>query len=207
MDIIEEPFGPVDQIWGIELIQTELQPGDPQQLFIPTTNGVFFSVLTPEGSFMYCMEQYYDNTNVTNAVHIGGDELLLSLQTDTENKLVILNIETKEERVVIEPQNGTYILDICKIPSLTTDEHPFFIMHTGKGIQLVSSATQKAYDLAYNNQTNFNVCRSIQVIPLNGDDPEEGFWLVQIDNGGMVQTVKAYIFNENFMAGIKQLND
>ena len=111
---------------------------------------------------MYCMEQYYEGKNVTNAVHIGGDELLLSLQTEQENKLVILNIETKEERVVIEPQNGTYILDISKIPD-SGDEFPFFIMHTGKGLQLVSSVTKQAYDLAFNGQTNFNVCKSIQV--------------------------------------------
>ena len=38
---------------------------------------------------------------------------------------------------------------------------PYFIMHTGKGLTLVNADIGKTYDLAQNNCTNFNVCRSI----------------------------------------------
>lgn len=58
------------------------------------------------------MESYYDGINVTNAVVINEDELLISTLNEGQNKLVILNLETKEERIVIAPEAAVQVLDI-----------------------------------------------------------------------------------------------
>lgn len=52
-------------------------------------------VIYATGDFAYCMESYYEDKNVTNAIVINEDELLLSLFMEGQNKLVILNLETK----------------------------------------------------------------------------------------------------------------
>ena len=148
--------------------------------------GLKEGVITPEGSFMYCMESYYVGINVTNSVVINDDEMLLSIQKKNANKLVIFNLETKEEKVVIKPENGVYILDIQKVP-FSDSEHAFFMMHTGKGIELVNVAKNKTYLLAQNAQTNFNVCKSIDIRAIEEEDVDQGFWLVQIDNGLSMQ--------------------
>jgi len=122
------------------------------------------------------MESYYDGQNVTNATVINEDELLLSLFMEGRNKLVILNLDTKEEKVVIAPDQAVCFLDICKIPGNPGGGN-FYILHTGKGIQLVDTETCKAYDLAVNEQTNFNVCKSICVQAIDPNDPDQGFWL------------------------------
>lgn len=101
---------------------------------------------------MYSMESFYEGLNVTNSVFIDEDTMLVSLESSEEdwNKLVILDLETREEKVVISPDAAYTILDICRIPLNPTDEekNPYFIMHTGKGIQLVNPAKLKSYDLA-----------------------------------------------------------
>ena len=60
---------------------------------------------------------------------------------------------------------------------------PYFIMHSGKGLTLVNVQKGKTYDLAFNDQESFNVCRSIQVVEIDQNNPDNGFWLAQIDNG------------------------
>lgn len=91
-------------------------------------------------------------------------------------------METFEEKVIIHPNGALYILDITKIPS-GEETNPYFILHTGKGISLINVANYKTYDLALNTQVNFNVCRSIDTALIDAEDPEQGFWFVQIDNG------------------------
>ena len=97
---------------------------------------------------------------MTNSVLINEDELLVSLQKDEWCKIVILNLDTQTEKVIIEPENAVYCLDMAKVPQID-GMPPYFIMHTGKGLTLVNAEKRKTYDLAQNNQTNFNVCRSI----------------------------------------------
>ena len=85
---------------------------------------------------------------------------------------------------------------------------PYFIMHTGKGLTLVNAEKGKTYDLAFNNQTNFNVCRSIQIVEIEKDNPEQGFWLAQIDNGKTLELeIKAFDFKEDFMNGLRILGE
>ena len=157
------------------------------------------------------MEVYYEGFNVTNSVFIDEDHMLVSLEhyeeetEDEWHKLVILDLDTREEKVVIEPEAAVNILDICRIPS-GEDENPYFIMHTGKGLQLVNPVKRKSYDLAQNAQTNFNVCRSMSVVPIDPEDLDQGFWLCQIDNGAsMQQVVKAFDFKADFIASLKGL--
>ena len=64
---------------------------------------------------------------------INEDELLISLFVEGQNKLVILNLDSKEEKVVIAPEQAVYFLDICKVPGNPGGGN-FYIMHTGKGI-------------------------------------------------------------------------
>ena len=68
--------------------------GEPQILYIPTTNGLYCCMVTEQGQFMYNMESFYEGVNVTNSVIINEDELLCSLETEEWKKLVILNLET-----------------------------------------------------------------------------------------------------------------
>ena len=96
--------------------------------------------------------------------------------------MVILNLDTHAERVIITPDIGVYCMDICKIPQ-TEGMDPYFIIHSGKGLTLINVRKGKTYDLAYDDQENFNVCRSIQVMEIEPGNPDAGFWLAQIDNG------------------------
>lgn len=78
-------------------------------------------MLNDFGDFLWNMESFYVGDNVTNAVVINDNELLLSLHSGTEdnrnkNKLVILNLETKKEDTIIDEENSVYFLDVCKIP-------------------------------------------------------------------------------------------
>ena len=131
------------------------------------------------------MQSYYEGINVTNSMLVNEDEMLLSLEFTDEDggedaswhKLVILDLDTREEKIVIAPEAAVNILDICRIPCFGEDENPYFIMHTGKGLQLVNPTKLRSYDLAMNAQTNFNVCRSIAVVPIDQDDLDQGFWL------------------------------
>ena len=75
---MDTPFGEVESIWAVEKFELFAE-GEPQTLFVPTTNGLFICFIYPSGEFSYCMESYYDGVNVTNAVIINEDELLLSL--------------------------------------------------------------------------------------------------------------------------------
>ena len=83
------------------------------------------------------MQSYYEGTNVTNSVFINEDEMLVSLELyeddESYHKLVVLDLDTSEEKIVISPEAAVNILDICRIPC-TEDENAYFIMHTGKGL-------------------------------------------------------------------------
>ena len=62
---------------------------------------------------MYCMESFYVKQNVTHAMMINEDEMLIAL----ENKMVILNLDTREEKNVLEADSGlAFFFDMCKIP-------------------------------------------------------------------------------------------
>ena len=155
-DLASQPFGPVANTWGVEVFNMRPE-GEPQVVFIPSTNGLYQCSVTPEGQFVYSMEVFYEGINVTNSVFINEDQMLISLQFDEDgdgdeewNKLVILDLDTREELVVIAPEAAVNILDICRIPCADLEENPYFILHTSKGIQLVNSAKRKAYDLAQN---------------------------------------------------------
>ena len=186
VDTISSPFGEVENTWGVEVLGVRPE-GEPQVIFIPTTNGLYQCSVTPQGQLIYLMESYYEGFNVTNSVLLNEDEMLVSLERYEEDengqesswyKLVILDLDTRGEKIVIAPEAAVNILDICKIPCFGgEDENPYFIMHTGKGLQLVNPSKLRSYDLAMNAQTNFNVCRSIAVIQIDPDDDDQGFWL------------------------------
>ena len=128
----------------------------PQLMLIPCTKGLFQCMLTQQGHFMYCMEAYYQNINVSRAVLINDDEVLVSLQDiedQSQCRLVILNLDTREEKIVLKPDNAIYCIDICKIPS-RPDLPLYVIMKTVNGIQLVDTQKQRHYDIA-TNKSNF----------------------------------------------------
>ncbi len=133
----QAPFGFVEEIWGVEKFGGFTE-GEPEDLFLPTTSGLYCCMVTPEGQFLYSMESYYEESNIINAVMINEDELLLSFYTfDDEsgnsiNKLVILNLETKEEKMMIDLKS-VQVFDICTLPG-QPGGGKFFILHTGKGI-------------------------------------------------------------------------
>ena len=57
VQVIEEPFGAVDSIWGTELYEPRPE-GEPQTIYMPSTNGLYCCILSPEGQFMYCCLLY-----------------------------------------------------------------------------------------------------------------------------------------------------
>ena len=81
------------------------------------------------------MESYYEGHNVSNVRLINQDEMLVSYTNtqDQSTKLVIINLDTKQEKVLIHPDASAYFLDIAMIPS-SPGSSPFFIVHTGKGL-------------------------------------------------------------------------
>ena len=83
----------------------EPRPEDsPQTIFLPSTEGVYMAVITPDGNFIACMgEEYYPGVNVSNAVILNEDEMLLSIQEEAASRLVIINLDTKQETVIIQP--------------------------------------------------------------------------------------------------------
>lgn len=109
---------------------------------------------------------------------INEDEMLVSLPS----KLVILNLDTRQEKIVIQADSGAaYFIDMCKIPS-NPGEPAYFILHTGKGLQLVNTDKRRCYDLVLDQQAEFNVSRSLSIVPIDDQDLEQGFWMCQIDN-------------------------
>ena len=87
-------------------------------------------------------------------------------------------------------------------------ETSYFIMHSARGIILVNPTKKKTYVLSHNEQSNFNVCKSIVAESIDPEDPSQGFWLAQIDNGkSMEQAVKAFDFKDDFMLALKQLDE
>ena len=153
------------------------------------------------------MQSHFLGINVTNCTVLNEDEVLCSLQSDDCNKLVVLNLDTLEVKIVIDTDVAIYFLGIGKIPS-SDKNFPYFILHTGKGISIVNTDKSKCYDLAATAQANFNVCRSISIQPMDPDDPDQGFWLTQIDNGSTMRMgVKAFDFDAGFMRGLKKLNE
>ena len=122
------------------------------------------------------MESYYEDISVTNSVVVSEDELLLSLHTDEWDKLVILNLDTREEKVIVQPESADYYIDLRAIPR--SPDFPFyFIAHTARGIQIINADKRKSYDLTVNNRGNFNVPCSISMVPIDFSDLEQGFWL------------------------------
>ena len=105
-ELIESPFGPIDSISGVEVF--EPRPEDsPQTIFLPSTEGVYMAVITPDGNFIACMgEEYYPGVNVSNAVILNEDEMLLSIQEEAASRLVIINLDTKEEKIIIKPNKN-----------------------------------------------------------------------------------------------------
>lgn len=72
---------------------------------------------------------------------INEDEVLISLQDmedQSQCRLVILNLDTREEKIVLELDNAIYCIDICKIPC-RPDLPLFVIMKTVNGIMLVDT--------------------------------------------------------------------
>lgn len=57
--IIDEPFGRVENIWGVTVFNPRPE-GEPQTVFVPSTNGMFQCVVTLQGHFMYCMESFFE---------------------------------------------------------------------------------------------------------------------------------------------------
>ena len=111
--VVENPFGDeIENIWGVETVGMF----ESEIFYTPTTNGLYECQLNEEGQILYTTTSFFMGINVTNSVLINEDELLVSLQTDDWNKMVILNLETQQEKVIIEPENAIYCLDICKVP-------------------------------------------------------------------------------------------
>ena len=205
--ILENPIGnDIENVWGICAVEMDA----PQLFYAPTTNGLYELSLNDDGQFVYAFVSFFNGTNVTNAIFINEDEMLVSLQTGQENKMVIFNLDTHVSKVIIDPENGVYCMDICKIPQ-TQGMDPYFIIHSGKGLTLINVRKGKTYDLAFNDQENFNVCRSIQVMEIEQGNPDAGFWLAQIDNGVVQsgenpddrgQKIKAFDFDAAFMSNL-----
>ena len=171
VEIIEKPFGEVDNIWAAEVIPFR-PDGEPQQLLMPSERGLFPCIVTEDGNFLYMMQSHFLDQNVTNCAVIDEDRVLCSIQEpNNEGRLVILNLDSFEEIVVIQPDVQMYILDITRFSSGDGVSN-YFILHTGRGVKLVNVENAKCYDLANNSQGNFNVCRSIDTALIDPSDPD-----------------------------------
>ena len=206
--IIDSPFGEMDSIWNVQIVPNRAE-GEPEQTLMATTNGLYIAIVTEEGQFMYCMESFFKGSNVTNCVIITVDEVLCSIQKEQENRLVIVNLETQTELTIINAENAVYYIDMAKIPHNEGDP-AYYLMHSGRGISMLDSEKKTEYQLALNNQFNFNVCRSLSLQPVDSSDCDQGFWLAQIDNGmesaADKMHIQAYKFKPEFMQGLRNLH-
>lgn len=103
--VLANIFGEVDNICGIELLARPSGPNDPQLMLVATSSGMYQCMVTNLGHLMYCMEVYFEGENVTNVCSINDEDFLVSYTTlsDGLTKLVIFNLDTREEKVMIHP--------------------------------------------------------------------------------------------------------
>lgn len=76
--------------------------------------------------------------------------LVSIIENDTEMRVCKINLDTRQETMIIPASDNTYVLDISLIPFSDEDSchSSLFLMHTGRGIVLVNAAKGKTYLLA-----------------------------------------------------------
>ena len=73
---MDNPIGnDIENVWGICAVEMDA----PQFFYTPTTNGLYELSLDNDGQFVYSFVSFFNGINVTNAILINQDEMLVTL--------------------------------------------------------------------------------------------------------------------------------
>ena len=80
-------------------------------------------------------------------------------------------------------------------------------MHEATGLYLIDPLNKKSYTLRYDANSNFNTCRSVATELIDGDDPERGFWMANIDNTNPFSPeIKVFDFDNKFITELRKIS-
>ena len=202
---LEEVHGKIESIWGVKRIDVEFV-SIFEKLIFNTTNGLFSGMITADGEIQVTDDAFFKDCNVTNACIIKEDLLLCTLN-DPEGISKIMTVDVDEEttELIIEKKENVYAFDLEKIPG--TGEDVFFIMHSGQGLYLIDPINKKSYNLRYDDNSNFNTCRSVALALIDDENPESGFWMANIDNTNpFAPEIKVYDFDNKFITELQKIS-
>ena len=118
-----------------------------------------------------------------------------------------MTVDVDEESIesIFERKDTIYAFDLEKIPG--TGEDVFFIMHTGTGLDVIDPVNKKNYKLRYDDNANFNTCRSVALALIDDENPEAGFWMANIDNTNPFSPeIKVYDFDNKFITELQKIS-
>ena len=78
-------------------------------------------------------------------------------------------MDTREEKIVFDCDDSNTFIDMIMIPQ-NPGANPYFILHTGRGVQLVNAALGKSYDLVLDEQAEFSANKTLSVVPIDASD-------------------------------------
>ena len=116
-----------------------------------------------------------------------------------------VNVEEETCDLVLDQKENVYAFDLEKIP--VTGEDVFFILHLGTGLYLIDPINKKSYNLRFDDNANFNTCRSVAITLIDEEDPDRGFWMANIDNTNPFSPeIKVFDFNNKFITELQKIS-
>ena len=116
-----------------------------------------------------------------------------------------VNIEDETVDLVLDHGKELYAFDLERMP--TGEEDCFFILHLSTGLDLIDPINKKRYNLRIDNNENFGVCRSVATARIDDEDPDQGFWLANIDNTNpFAPEIKDFDFDSRFVQELRNIS-
>ena len=164
-------------------------------------------MLTEEGELQKSTDVFFKDNDVTNAEIIKDDLLICTINDqDGISQLMTVNVDEDKTELIIDQKENKCAFDLTKIPG--TGEDAYFIMHTGTGLFLIDPLNHKSYTLHYEEDENFNICRSVATELIDDNEPERGFWLANIDNSNpFYPEIKVFDFNNKFITELRKISE
>ena len=142
---------------------------------------------------------------MTNAQIIKDDLLLCSINDqDGISKLMTVDVDEEKEELLIDAKEPKCAFDLQKIPG--TGEDAYFVLHLANGLFLIDPLNKKSYTLRYDDNSNYDTCRSIATELIDDEDPERGFWMANIDNSNPFSPeIKVFDFDNKFITELRRI--
>lgn len=73
---------------------------------------------------------------------------------------------------------------------------------------MIDPMNKKIYNLRRDENSNFNVCRSVATALIDAKEEDRGFWMANIDNTNPFSPeIKVFDFNNRFVTELKKISD